>query len=78
MNSDDRTMGMLAPLIACLTLGLAPFLPEPHIVGKVRWLVGGAHGMAPLDWFDLVLHGSPWLWALCALTLKWRRRKSTK
>ena len=48
-------------LVACLTLGLAPFLPEPHIVGKIRWVLGGAHGMTGMDWFDLFLHGIPWL-----------------
>ncbi|MCA9733783.1 MAG: hypothetical protein H6696_04215 [Deferribacteres bacterium] len=48
-------------LVACLTLGLAPFFPEPHIFGKVRWILGGAHGMAPIDWFDAVLHGTPWV-----------------
>ena len=48
-------------LFACLTLGLAPFTPEPHIWGKLRWLAGGAVGMQPMDWFDLVLHGFPWL-----------------
>ena len=45
----------------CLTLGLAPFVPEPHIWGKLRWVAGGAHGMGPMDWFDLVFHGLPWL-----------------
>ncbi len=48
-------------VIACLTLGLAPFLPEPHIWGKLRWLAGGAVGMKPMDWFDLAWHGLPWL-----------------
>ncbi|WP_394996077.1 hypothetical protein [Emticicia sp.] len=32
-------------LVVSLTLGLAPFVPEPHIVGKVRWIMGGAVGM---------------------------------
>lgn len=50
---------LLIPIAACLTLGLAPYLPEPHILGKLRWVIGGAAGMAPTDWFDLVLHGSP-------------------
>ncbi|HSR59773.1 MAG TPA: hypothetical protein VLL47_03420 [Robiginitalea sp.] len=45
----------------CLTLGLAPFLPEPHIWGKLRWVAGGARGMAAMDWFDLLFHGLPWL-----------------
>ncbi len=48
-------------ILACLTLGLAPFLPEPHLVEKVRWVANGAEGMRPIDWFDLVLHGSPWI-----------------
>ncbi len=48
-------------ILACLTLGLAPFYPEPHIVGKIRWLMGGANGMKAIDWFDLVLHGWPWV-----------------
>ena len=48
-------------LLACLTLGLAPFLPEPHIWGKLKWILGGAAGMQPMDWFDLVLHGFPWV-----------------
>jgi hypothetical protein len=47
--------------IASLTLGLAPFVPEPHIFGKLRWLWGGAVGMQSMDWFDLALHGIPWL-----------------
>lgn len=49
-------------LMMSLTLGLAPFLPEPHVVGKLRWVAGGAHGMAPIDAFDLALHGLPWVW----------------
>lgn len=57
------------PLLASLTLGLAPFAPEPHIVGKLRWLAGGAVGMGPMDWFDLLMHGAPWLWLLGSLAL---------
>lgn len=48
-------------ILACLTLGLAPFRPEPHIVGKIRWIAGGAEGMTLMDWFDVLLHGLPWL-----------------
>ncbi|CAM1360085.1 conserved hypothetical protein [Tenacibaculum litopenaei] len=55
---------------ACLTLGLAPF-QSPHIVGKIRWLLGGnafssESGMKLMDWFDLVLHGTPWFLLLLA------------
>lgn len=48
-------------LVMSLTLGLAPFYPEPHILGKIRWVAGGARGMGLIDWFDLLFHGWPWL-----------------
>ncbi len=48
-------------IMACLTLGLAPFVPEPHIWGKVRWILGGAKGMALMDWADFLMHGIPWM-----------------
>ena len=32
-------------LIASLLLGLAPFSPEPHILGKLKWIAGGGEGM---------------------------------
>ncbi len=49
--------GML--IIACLTLGLAPFTP-PHIWEKLQMLFKGQL-VRPIDWFDLVLHGTPWV-----------------
>lgn len=62
-------------LLACLTLGLAPFIPEPHVWGKLRWVAGGAVGMKPIDWFDLLMHGLPWvlLFRLAALRI-WKSR----
>ncbi len=48
-------------IMLCLTLGLAPFFPEPHVWGKLKWVAGGAVGMSTMDWFDLLFHGSPWL-----------------
>ena len=48
-------------LLLCLTLGLAPFFPEPHIWGKIKWIAGGAVGMKVSDWFDLLFHGFPFL-----------------
>jgi len=62
------------PILACLTLGLAPYLPEPHLVGKLRWVAGGATGMAPLDWGDLLMHGAPWVWLLVA-GIRWARAR---
>lgn len=48
-------------LLLCLTLGLAPFLPEPHIWGKIKWIAGGAVGMKAEDWFDVLFHGLPFI-----------------
>ena len=60
-------------LIASLTLGLAPFVPEPHIWGKVKWVLGGANGMSAMDWFDFVMHGSPFALLLISLLLKLKK-----
>ncbi len=48
-------------LVASLTLGLTPFFPEPHIVGKIRWVMGGAEGMQLMDYMDLLMHAIPWM-----------------
>ena len=44
----------------CLTLGLAPFVPQPHLTEKLRMLAA-EELRRPLDIFDLALHGAPWL-----------------
>jgi hypothetical protein len=46
-------------VLACLTLGLAPFTP-PHIWEKLQMLMKGRL-IRPIDWFDFVLHGTPWV-----------------
>ena len=46
-------------LILCLTLGLAPYFPEPHIWGKIKWILGGGVGMKPMDYFDFLFNGAP-------------------
>ena len=45
-------------LIAALTLGLAPFLPQPHVLEKLQMLWSGTLS-SPIDIFDLFLHGTP-------------------
>jgi len=57
-------------ILLCLTLGLAPFFPEPHIFGKLKWIFGGANGMQLMDWFDVVLHGFPFVLLIRLLILK--------
>ena len=55
---------LLMPLLLCATLGFAPFFPEPHLWGKIKWISGGAVGMTGKDWFDVVLHGSPFIYLI--------------
>jgi hypothetical protein len=57
-------------IILCLTLGLAPFVPEPHIWGKISWIAGGATGMAAVDWFDFFFHAIPWILLIRLAVLK--------
>jgi hypothetical protein len=54
---DSISWGLV--IIACATLGLAPFTP-PHIVEKLGMLWRGEL-VRPIDWLDLVMHGAPWL-----------------
>jgi hypothetical protein len=53
--------------LASATLGLAPFYPHAHIW---KQLVNLAHGTlrAPMDVFDLVMHGAPWVALIVALS----------
>ncbi|PFG63129.1 hypothetical protein AXZ77_1726 [Thioclava sp. ES.031] len=55
----DHITLLQAVLLAAL-LGLAPFTPEPHIWEKLKMLVAGTL-VRPIDWFDLVMHGLPWI-----------------
>ena len=52
----------------CLTIGLAPFSPEPHLVEKLRML---AHGTLrkPIDIFDLLMHAAPFFAGALKLVL---------
>ena len=47
-------------VLACLTLGLAPFVPEPHLWEKLKMLSAGTL-TKPSDIFDLFWHAWPWL-----------------
>lgn len=66
--------GLRIALMLSLTLGLAPFVPEPHIWGKLKWIAGGADGMQPMDWFDTVLHGGPWVLLVIQIIIYTKRR----
>lgn len=53
-------------ILVALTLGLAPFFPEPHIWEKLKMLADGTL-TRPLDIFDLLMHAAPFV--LLALKL---------
>lgn len=68
-------------LIGSLTLGLLPY-NDPHLFGKIKWIMGGGaivgdQTMALIDWFDLLMHGSPWLLlflSLIAFLISWLKK----
>ena len=47
-------------IIISLMLGLAPFVPEPHVWEKLKMLADGSLSK-PIDIFDLLMHGTPWV-----------------
>ena len=53
----DRIPVMYLVFLA-LILGLAPFVPEPHLWEKLKMLVAGTL-TRPLDIFDLLWHSWP-------------------
>jgi len=59
MHFIDRiSLPML--LIITAFIGLAPFVPEPHVWEKLKMLATGEL-TKPIDIFDLLLHGTPWV-----------------
>ena len=49
----------LAPLaLIAVLLGLAPFVPEPHLWEKLKMVAAGTLSR-PIDIFDLLLHATP-------------------
>lgn|GEM_PF-1592097 len=57
-------------VLVALLIGLAPFVPEPHLVEKFRLLLAGRL-TRPLDIFDLCFHLLPIL--LLIAKLVWGR-----
>lgn len=53
-------------IFLALTLGLAPFVPEPHIWEKMKMLIAGTL-TRPLDIFDFLWHLLPFVLLLLKL-----------
>jgi hypothetical protein len=70
---DRLPLSLLA--VGALLLGLAPFVPEPHLWEKLKMLAAGTLAR-PIDIFDLLLHASlPVLLAL-KLIRRWDTRRA--
>ena len=54
-------------IFLCLTLGLVPFFP-PHLFEKIKMLLEGQL-VRPIDWFDLVMHATPWVFLVLKLLM---------
>ena len=67
---DQIPLSIIA--MAALLLGLAPFVPEPHLWEKLKMLADGTLSR-PIDIFDLFLHGTP----VVLLILKLARSQRT-
>lgn len=66
---DALPLGVI--LIPALFLGLAPFVPEPHLVEKIRMLANGELNR-PIDAFDLIMHGALPLALVVKLARQWK------
>lgn len=64
-------------IVLCLTLGLAPFQPEPHVWQKLSMLVSGELNEF-VDIFDLLMHGTPWLLLIAKIILTLKSKHNTQ
>lgn len=56
-------------LMATVFLGLAPFVPEPHLWEKLKMLANGTL-TEMVDIFDMLMHGAPLIILILKLTLE--------
>ncbi len=62
-------------VVIALYLAVAPIVPEPHLVEKLRMLSQGTL-VRPLDIFDLLLHSVPLVLLALRLWRDWQRRRA--
>jgi len=70
---DRFPLGWLIAI--ALWLAVAPIVPEPHLIEKLRMLSQGTL-TRPLDIFDLLLHSVPLLLLGIRLWRMWRRPRT--
>jgi hypothetical protein len=62
---------LLLLILIAVWMGIAPIVPEPHLIEKLRMLSQGTL-IKPLDIFDLCLHSAPIVLLLIRLWRKFR------
>ena len=70
---DRFPLGWLIAI--ALWLAVAPIVPEPHLIEKLRMLSQGTL-TRPLDIFDLLLHSAPLVLLGIRLWRMWQRPRS--
>ncbi len=63
-------------VIAALVLGPAPFVPQPHLVEKLRMLTNGTLHR-PIDIFDLFYHATPILLLVLKILRSLQQKRPT-
>lgn len=76
MKFIDR-IPLLVLIVLALWLGLAPLVPEPHLLEKARMLLQGTL-VKPIDVFDLILHATPQVLLLVRLVRMFRQRQANR
>ena len=66
---------MIPLVLGSILLLCAPFVPEPHVVEKLRMLVNGELSK-PLDIFDLLMHSVPVIILMIKLYRDYGRKSS--
>ena len=75
-NPVSRGFLFTSAVTLSLTLGLAPFAPEPHIWEKIRWISTGQMPSESIYWLDLLMHGAPWVLLVAAIGAKIALRRA--
>ncbi len=70
---DRFPLGWLIAI--ALWLAVAPIVPEPHLIEKLRMLSQGTL-TRPLDIFDLLLHSAPMVLLGIRLWRMWQRPRN--
>jgi len=69
MQNHINQLPWIIVVILCLTLGLAPYSPQPHLIEKLILLADGQLN-TPVDIFDFLMHLSPFILLILKITLK--------